>query len=141
MKSPIASAFLASVMAACFILPAWSADVTTDKAQVKQQAGQLPALAKAAAQAAGVKAVTVRSAAHQLTVTVTDSPLAAQIDRQDQASKIAAAIETRIEKNPAFTQIRVIHVDYVKRAGKGLSAVQGFDFFQTAAGAFVLHKT
>ena len=141
MKSPISFAIFASVMAACFILPAWSADLATDKAQVKQQAGQLPALAKAAAQAAGVKSVTVRSAAHQLTVTVTDSPLAAQIDRQDQASKIAAAIETRIEKNPAFTQIRVIHVDYVKRTGQGSSPVQGFDFFQTAAGAFVLHKT
>jgi hypothetical protein len=141
MKIPVASALLASVMAACFILPAWSAEVATDKAQVKQQAGQLPALAKAAAKAAGLKAVTVRSAAHQLTVTVTDSPLAGALEREAQASRIAAAIEAGIEKKPAFTQISVIHVDYVKRAGQGSSPVHGFDFFQTPTGAFVLHKT
>lgn len=141
MRSPIASAFLAAVLAASSTLPAWSADATTDKAQVKQQASQLPALAKAAARAAGVKEVAVRSAAHQLTVTVTDSPLAGALEREAQASRIAAAIEAGIEKKPAFTQINVIHVDYVKRAGQGSSPVQGFDFFQTPTGAFVLHKT
>jgi organic hydroperoxide reductase OsmC/OhrA len=55
MKNPIASALLASAMAACF-------------------------------------AVTVRSAAHQLTVTVTDSSLVGALEREAQASRIAAAI-------------------------------------------------
>ncbi|MEI8327117.1 MAG: hypothetical protein WCH44_17500, partial [Betaproteobacteria bacterium] len=98
MKCPIASAVLASVLTAWFTLPAWSADAATDKAQVTQQASQLPALVKAAAQAAGVKAVAVSSAAHPLTVTVTDSPLAGALEREAQASKIAAAIEAGIAK-------------------------------------------
>ncbi|QDL37937.1 hypothetical protein [Rhodoferax sediminis] len=141
MKNPITPTVLAALLAMSFIMPAWCADAATDAAQVTQQASEMPALERAAAQAAGWKSVTVHSAAHQLTITVTDSPQASPAEREAQASKMVAAIEARIEKKPAFAQISVIHVDYVKRAGQTTSPVQGFDFYQTPAGAFVPHKS
>ena len=141
MRIPIIATFLASLLAVSFSLPAWSADPATDAARVKKQASEIPTLEKAAAQAAGVQSVKVRSAAHQLTVTVTDSPLNSSDEREAQASRMVAAIEAGIKSKPAFTQISVIHVNYLKRAGKGTSVVQGFDFYQTPAGAFALHKT
>jgi len=123
------------------MLPAWSADPVTDAARVKQQASELPALQQSAAKAAGWKTVTVSSAAHLLTVTVSDSPLANPAEREAQAGRMVAAIEAGIEKKPAFAQINAIHVNYVKGAGKGSSPVQGFDYFKTPAGAFVPHRT
>lgn len=141
MNNPILRTALAALLAAALSLPAWSADPATDAARVKQQAGEIPALQKAAAQAAGWKAVTVSSAAHQLTVTVTGSTLASPVEREAQASKIVAVIEAGIEKKPAFAQISVIHVDYVKPAGRSKSAAQGFDYYQTPAGAFVQHRS
>lgn len=83
----------------------------------------------------------MRSAAHQITVTVSGSPLTHSAEREAQASKIVAAVETGIEKKPAFAQISVIHMNYVKLVGQGKSAAQGFDYYQTPAGAFVPHKT
>lgn len=141
MKRPIFQTSLAVLLAVAFMLPAWSADAATDAAQVKQQASELQALQKSAAQAAGWKALKLRSAAHQLTVTVTGSTLATPAEREAHAAKIVAAVEAGIENKPAFAQITVIHVDYVKPAYQGKSAVQGFDYYQTPAGAFVPHKT
>lgn len=141
MKNPIIPIVLVSLLTGCFSLHAWSADPATDAARVNQQVSEIPALERAAVKAAGWNSVTVRSAAHQLTVTVTNSPLTSPAEREAQASKIVTALESGIEKKPAFAQISVIHVDYVKRAGLGLTSVQGFDFYQTPAGAFVPHKT
>ena len=141
MRNPIIATVLASLLAVSFSLPAWSADPATDATQVKKQASEIPTLEKAAAQAAGLQSVNVRSAAHQLTVTVTDSPLNSPVEREAQALKMVAAIKAGIENKPAFAQISVIHVDYVKRTVTGSSAVQNFDFYQTPAGAFALHKT
>jgi hypothetical protein len=141
MRNPIIATVLASLLAVSFTPLAWSADPATDAALVKKQAGEIPTLEKAAAQAAGFQSVKVRSAAHQMTVTVTGSPLNSAVEREAQASKMVASIEAGIENKPAFAQISVIHVNYVKSTGKGSSAVQGFDFYQTPAGAFTLHKT
>ena len=140
MKNPLVPAVLASLVLASFILPAWSADPITDAARVKQQASELPALQQAVAQAAGWKSVPVRSAAHLLTVTVSDSALAHAAEREAQAGRMVAAIETGIEKKPAFAQISAIHVNYEKGAGQGASPVQGFDYFKTPAGAFAPHR-
>ncbi len=52
-----------------------------------------------------------------------------------------AATEAGIDKKPAFARINVIQVNYVKRSGQHASAVQGLDYNQTPAGAFVQHKS
>lgn len=135
MKTFTKPTLLAALLAAALLQPVWAADPTTDAARVKQQARDIPALQKAAVQAAGWAALTVRSAAHQLTVTVTGSTLGSLSEREAQASKIVAAIESGMEKKPAFAQVSVIHVNYVKPASRGL------DFYQTPAGAFVQHKS
>lgn len=137
MKNPIIPTVIASLLATSFVLPAWSADAASDVARVTQQVSEMPNLERTAAQAAGWKSVNFRSAAHRLTVTVTDSPLTSSVEREVQASKMVAALEAGMAKEPAFTQISVIHVDCVKRAGQTISPVQGFDFNQTPAGAFV----
>ena len=136
MKNPIIPTVFAALLATSIVFPTWSADATTDAARVKQQATEMPALERAAAKAAGWKSVTVRPAA-----TVTDSPLASSVEREAQASRMVAAIEAGMAKKPAFAQISVIHVDYVARAGQTNSPVQGFDFYQTPAGAFVRHQS
>jgi hypothetical protein len=141
MTNPIIATVFASLLTVSFTPPAWSADPASDAALVKKQASEIPTLQRAAAQAAGLQSVNVRSAAHQMTVTVTDSPLNSPVEREAQASKMVASIEAGIENKPAFAQISIIHVNYVKRTGKGSSAVQAFDFYQTPAGAFALHKT
>jgi hypothetical protein len=54
---------------------------------------------------------------------------------------MVSAIARAIANNPGFSQLPVIHVDYVKRQGSALKAVQGIDFLQSPAGVFVLHRT
>jgi hypothetical protein len=58
-----------------------------------------------------------------------------------EATKMVSAIARAIADKPGFSQLPVIHVDYVKRQGSALKAVQGIDFFQSPAGVFLLHKT
>jgi hypothetical protein len=65
----------------------------------------------------------------------------AEIKALAAATKMVSAIARAIANNPGFSQLPVIHVDYVKRQGSALKAVQGIDFLQSPAGVFVLHRT
>jgi hypothetical protein len=141
MKNSLIRTALATLLATACIVPAWAADAATDAAQVSQQASAMAPLQKAVADAAGWKAVTLKSVAHIITVTVTNSPLTQRADREAQAAKMVAAIEAGIQGKPAFSQVNTIHVNYVKGKGKHVSTVQGLDFIQTPAGAFAPHKT
>ncbi|CAN5648266.1 hypothetical protein BH11PSE7_BH11PSE7_37870 [soil metagenome] len=141
MKNSLTRVALAALLAMAGTVPAWSAGPAADAAQVQQQAGSLASLQTAVATAAGFKGVSLKSVAHRITVTVTNSPLANPADREAQATKMVAALETGIQNNPAFSQINAIHVNYVKRTATRTSTVQGLDYFQTPAGAFVTHKS
>jgi hypothetical protein len=140
----LASAFL-TLAATLGTAPAWSADTASDAAQVKLQASSMSEIKALAGAAAGYKAkdVEISATAHQLTLTIINSKLNATTvsEREAEATRMVSAIARAIADKPEFSQLPVIHVDYVKRQGSALKAVQRIDFFQSPAGAFVLHKT
>jgi hypothetical protein len=144
MKNSLAVATFVS-MAISIVTPAWCADNASDAAQVKRQSVVIPKLKQAAAKAAGYesKSIEVKTTAHQVTIAVINSKLNGGVaaDREAQASTIASAIEKEIAGKAEFGQVVVIHVDYVKRPGKSATAIQGFDFFKSPTGSFVLHRT
>ena len=124
---------------------ALGADTAADAAQVKLQASSAADLRNSAAGAVGHKPsnIEVKSTAHQITITVVNSKLNSGVaaDRTGAVSKIVSAIERAIAGKTEFGQVMVTHVDYVKRLESRTSLVQGFDFYKTPAGSFVLHKT
>jgi hypothetical protein len=81
--------------------------------------------------------------AHQILITVIDSTLnsTSGSDREMDASKITAAIANAIKEKAEFSQVAVIHVDYVERHDQLEKHVQGFDFYKDNTGIFSLHKT
>ena len=124
---------------------AWSADAASDAAQVTLQAASLKEIKALAETTGGYKAkdVELSSTAHQMTLTIINSKLntAALSKREAEAGRMVSAIARAIADKPAFSELPVIHVDYVERQGGTLKAVQRIDFFQSPAGGFVLHKT
>ena len=126
-------------------VPAGAADEQSDAAKVQRQVASSSNRRSTAAAAGGyaVKDVQVKSAAHQITVTVTDgNPAASAVPARDtSASRIASAIADTIVDKPEFSQVMVIHVNYVIRRGGNAKAVQNIDFFKSPAGTFVVHQT
>ncbi len=125
--------------------PAGAADMPSDAAQVATQGAAIPAIQEAVAAAAGYKAtdIEVHSTAHQITLTVVNSPLneAASAARSSEALKMIQALEKSIVGQPEFAQVMMVHVDYVSRHGAESKTVQGFDFNKAPSGSFVLHTT
>lgn len=123
----------------------WSATTAQDAAQVKLQTSSMAEIKALAAATAGYSArdVEISATSHQMTLTVINSKLnaAAVSQREAEATRMVSAIARAIADKPEFSHLPVIHVDYVKRQGSTLKAVQGIDFFQSPAGVFVLHKT
>ncbi len=122
-----------------------AADTVTDAAQVKLQAASMAQI-KTLLQAAGAynpNDIELSSAAHQMTITIIDSGLnnRGSAEREAEATKMVSGVAIVIADKPEFSKLPVIHVDYVKRQGSKLTAVQRIDFFQSPAGVFVLHKT
>ncbi len=141
--------FLASAFWALIIMfgspSAMSADTVSDAAQVKRQATSMAEI-KALAQATGgykPKDVELSSTAHQMTITIINSKLntGAIAPREAEATRMVSAISRAIADKPEFSQLPVIHVDYLNRQGKKIKPVQRIDFFQSPSGVFVLHKT
>lgn len=125
--------------------PVAAAEVASDQEQAKQQALVLPKLQQAATAAARHKntGIEVKSAAHQITVTVANSKLneAATTERNAEATALATAIEKAIAGRREFAEVLIIHVDYVKKVGSSSTVIQSLDFNKTAGGAFQLHLT
>lgn len=134
------------IFAATFGGPSvWSADTASDAAQVKLQAASTAEI-KALAEATGSykpKDVELSSTAHQMTITIINGRLntSSIAMREAEANRMVAVIARLIANKTEFSQLPVIHVDYVKRQGKKTETVQRIDFFQSPAGVFVLHKT
>ena len=145
MKKTLASMIILTLMAVYNSAAVWSADAVTDAARVERQSASLAALQQAAAQVGNydLKSIKVDSKAHQILITVIDSKLnsASVSDREVEASKITTAIASAITDKPEFSQIAVIHVDYVKTQDQLEKIVQGFDFYKSNTGTFSLHKT
>lgn len=144
MKLKLAIVYVA-LMAMFGAMPAWSADKAADAAKVKLQAALMSSLQSVAAAAGGdaVTDVRVTSEAHQTTATVVDgkSDKAAVSHRDASASKIVSAIASVIADKPEFSQVMVIHVNYVMGPDSKSKAIQSIDFFKSSAGVFAVHKT
>jgi hypothetical protein len=123
----------------------WAATAEIDAAQVKLQSTLLPGLRIQAEKASGYtsKDLELKATAHQITITIIGSVLnkGSDAERLAQASKIVSAVAAAIADKPEFSQIPVIHLDYVTAAGHTGKVIQKIDFFQNPAGVFVLHKT
>ncbi len=76
-------------------------------------------------------------------VTIIDSKLntASAADREVDASKIVYSIANAIADKAEFSQVAVIHVDYVELHDQHEKIVQGFDFYKGSTGIFSLHNT
>ncbi len=138
------STFL-TVAAISSIGTAWCAEVVSDAEQVKQQSLAIPGAQQAVANANGYEAknIEIKSTPHQVTITVVNSKLnsGAAKDREAEATTMVSSFAKSIGDKPEFTQVMVIHVDYVKRPGNSKKAVQRFDFNKSPAGVFVAHRT
>ncbi|MBC3881319.1 hypothetical protein H8K35_09540 [Undibacterium sp. LX40W] len=61
--------------------------------------------------------------------------------REQDATLLASTLEKAIKADHQFADINAIHINYVRRNKQSLKLIQGFDFFQTKAGAFILNKS
>ena len=117
----------------------------SDAELAKQQMPLIPGVKKAVADSIGnsASAIDVRSTAHRIVVTMTDSKLllAPSDERQQEASKIAAAVAAAIAAKPQFDLVVIIRIDYVKQQGPTAVVVEGIDFTKDAQGVFRLHVT
>jgi hypothetical protein len=145
MKNTLAVATLMTLITLSAPALVAAAEVASDTEQAKRQALVLPKLQQAASAAARYKntSIEVKSAPHQITVTVANSKLndAATTERKVEASALASAIEKSIAGRPEFAEVQIIHVDYVKKVGNSSTMIQSLDFNKTANGAFQVHLT
>lgn len=145
MRKTFAPVIIFALMAAHNPATVWSADAVTDAGQVALQSASLVGLQQAAAEVGNydVKNIKVDLKAHQILVTVIDSPLnsTSASDREMDASKIVFAVANAIKDKAEFSQVAVVHVDYVELHNQLEKHVQGFDFYKDNAGIFSLHKT
>ncbi len=124
--------------------PAWSVDKVTDATLVKRQTALVPKLTELVADAGGFPPakVVISVAPHQISIAVAiKKGKETAADREIQAAQMRSAVENEIAGKDEFGQVMVIHVNYVERHGKSAPLIQGYDFFKSPEGAFVLHKT
>jgi hypothetical protein len=123
----------------------YSADAVTDGVQVKEQAPFMAEIEALVVTTGGYQLgdVEISSTAHQITIAIINSKLntGASVQRETEASQMVSAVVRVVAQYPAFFQLQVIHVDYVKRQDDKLKPVQRIDFFQSSKGMFLLHKT
>ena len=110
------------------LLPAWSADTTTDVEKVHRQASSIPDL--------------LQSAARQVTVTVVkpkfkDSSVS---NRESEAMAIASLVEAAMAGKVEYGHVSVIRLEFVNQLGEGDEGVESFEFFRTATNTFALRK-
>jgi hypothetical protein len=109
-----------------------------------QQALSLPKAQAAVAKSAGyeIKNVKIENTAYRITITVADDTLNddASKDREPEATQAADAFVTVMNGKAEFSQVVIIHVDYVRSVGNK-KAIEAYEFYKTPAGSFVIHKT
>lgn len=124
---------------------AWAADAAADATQLTMRMSAVAALQTAVAKAGehAPKSVSVVLAAHQITLTVTNTRLngATAIERETNATRMVSALASAIRDKPEFSGVPVIHVDYEIHTEQTVKVVDRIDFFQTPAGVYVMHQT
>ncbi len=123
---------------------AWSASNASEAKALKQQAISIPKAQAAVASAAGyeIKNVNIASTLYRVTITVADDTLNDDLskDREPEATQAATAFVKDMSGKAEFSQIVIIHVDYVRSIGNK-KAIEAYEFYKTPAGSFVIHKT
>ena len=144
--SVLASSGPFAICAAAFQLKAHMKNFPAIVARVATVAlvSSVPALtANAAADAAGYRAsdFEVMSRAHQITITVVNGKLDADLPagRRDEASKIMQAVEKSNAGRVEFGQVMMIRLEDVTRQGTRSMIIQGFDFNKSPPGSFAPH--
>lgn len=145
MRKTFAPVIILALMAAFNPATVWSADAVTDAGQVALQSASLAGLQQAAAEVGNydLKNIKVDLKAHQILITVIDSAFnsTSASDREMDASKIVVALANAIKDKAEFSQVVVMHVEYVELHDQLEKHVQGFDFYKDNVGVFSLHKT
>ena len=79
----------------------------------------------------------------QFVVTITNSHLTSQTERENEANRIVATIVRSIAEKPELKGIQAIHIDYVKRdpGSEHTETVDGIDFRRDPDGNFRHHIT
>jgi len=143
-KSLLAGGLSAALILGC-AGATWADDAASQSQLERRQADAAPGLRRAVADAAGYQLTDIdaRVSAHVVTITVVNGRLntARNNERKDEASVISAAVARAIAAKPEFSDIMMIHVDYVKRQGNHDDVIQGFDFNKNPAGGFSAHVT
>lgn len=139
---------LVALFAAPLLLGVQSAHVLAQPAgQTGQASARLGAIQSAIVKATGYRShdVELTATEQQLVVKVVNSPLANAPNalRQDEASRIVAAIVRAMATKPEFQGIVAVHIDYVARqAGSGDSrTIDAIDFRKNPHGQFRHHMT
>jgi len=57
-----------------------------------------------------------------------------------EATQAAAAFVKEMSGKAEFSQIVIIHLDYVRSIGNK-KAIEAYEFYKTPAGSFAIHKT
>jgi hypothetical protein len=145
MKSKLLSTLLLlSLVTQITMGNAWGANDALDAKTVKQQSISIPIAQDAVSRAVGYGPANIKieSTAHLVTITAIDITLNsdASKDRESEAAKMAAALENVISGKTEFTNVMIIHVDYVKPSNHK-KTIKSYEFYKTPAGAFVIHKS
>lgn len=80
---------------------------------------------------------------HQISLNISNSrsnQLSRRLRMRD-ATLLASTIEHAIKSDHQFSDINAIHINYVKVEDGKTKVIQGFDFYQTKAGAFILNRS
>jgi hypothetical protein len=145
MKNKLIATLLGVVLVWFSVSAVKAADTNTEAAQLQLQQAISPSLHTALVNLTGLPAdsmdLTIQT--HQISVHVNNSQLndtSPQV-REVAAFKIASTIEKAISSKVEFSQVAVIHINFVRKTGNGSKLVQGTDFYKSDAGFFVIHKT
>lgn len=126
------------------LLPAWSADTSTDVQKVHRQASTIPDLLQSVANAAGyaVNSVGIRHTAQLVTVTVVNpkSHDSAVSSRESEAMAIASLVEAAMAGKVEYGHVALIRLEFVNRSGDGDDGVESFEFLRTETNTFALRK-
>ena len=124
---------------------AWSADTALETEQVKQQSMAVPGIQRDIAKATGndAKIIDIATTPHKVTITIINSKLneAKDADREAEALTMVSTLARAVSGKTPFSQVIVIHVDYIKRTGNQDKAIQQLDFNKSPAGIFVPHSS
>lgn len=123
---------------------AWGAGNASEAKALKQQTISIPKAQAVVAGAAGyeINNIKIVSTLYRVTITVADDTLNddPSKDREPEATQAAHAFVKEMSGKAEFSQIVIIHVDYVRSKGNK-KVIEAYEFYKTPAGSFAIHQT